>query len=230
MSGAVIAQVGNNVSKLVRFLETVAGRDKIVRLFQYSSKFLAWWLVNNNRLDSSKKFSSVESSASIARKVFRLLKSLGHLQTAKSSWEKEKDLVVKFTTVAQNLFLAAWLYYDHILLFNKIGLISRDTKPVSKKSNTFWLLAMIMAIVRAAYYIHDTQNTARNATKPETLESIRQRQTEYSLELVKNVIDLPIPLSGLSPRFASVFPSGLVGLCGTVSSFIGVHQVWGKIK
>ncbi|PRP83577.1 hypothetical protein PROFUN_09126 [Planoprotostelium fungivorum] len=230
MSSSQIVAAQDNLNRVVRFMDTTAGRDKIVRLLQYSSRFFGWWLVNNNRLDLAKKFSSIEAHASMARKVFRLFKSIAHLQTAAKTWMQETDTVVSLTTVIQNLSLAIWLYYDHVIWAHKLGLIQRDLAPLSRKSNTFWLIAMLCGIAKATYLIHITQQLAHTTTKADMVESLRKRQSEFSLELVRNLLDLPIPVTSLSPRLAAVFPTGLVGLCGTLSSLIGIHQVWSKIK
>jgi len=54
-------------NKLLRFLESNAGRDKIARTFQYIAKFLGWWLVVNGREDLAKRFMNLETSSSMGR-------------------------------------------------------------------------------------------------------------------------------------------------------------------
>jgi peroxin-11B len=68
------------VGKLIRYLDTHNGRDKICRLLQYGSRFLAWWLIVNSRPELSKRISNLEQSSSMARKIFRLAKSIAHIQ------------------------------------------------------------------------------------------------------------------------------------------------------
>jgi hypothetical protein len=91
-----VAQL-DSYTKLVRYLETHNGRDKICRLLQYGGRychclfcdwsvlffwwrFVAWSLVINNRADEAKKFQTLEETSSLSRKVFRLGKSLSLLQ------------------------------------------------------------------------------------------------------------------------------------------------------
>lgn len=57
--------------------------------------------------------------------------------------EKETDSVVKLTTVVQNICLAMWLYYDHIILGAKVGFLKMDVTNQSRRSNIFWLIAMV---------------------------------------------------------------------------------------
>jgi peroxin-11B len=76
------------VTRIIKYLEGHNGRDKIVRLFQYGSRFLGWWLVINNKGDLSKRVSNLEQSSSMARKVFRLAKSISHVQQLLTALEK----------------------------------------------------------------------------------------------------------------------------------------------
>jgi len=226
MSQALIAS--DNVNRLIKFLEGHAGRDKVVRLLQYASRFTGWWLINNNNAEWGKRFQSVESTSSLARKYFRLLKSISHLQTALRSYAQETDSIVKFTTVIQNLCLAMWLYYDHIILAAKVGIVKMDVSVQTRRSNTVWLLAMIAGIFKSLYLLQITQQLVKSTQKQETLESLRKRQTEYILEFFRNSFDVPIPLTNLNKAVSDAIPTGIVGICGTISSLIGVYQVWSK--
>lgn len=95
-----------------------------------------------------------------------------------------------------------------------------------------------LGIVKSVYLLQQTQqliaqqssSSAPAQQKAETIESLRRRQFEFFLELSRNIFDVPIPLTGLSQSVAAVIPTGVVGLCGTVSSIIGIQQVWSKTK
>jgi len=216
--------------KLLRFLETHNGRDKIVRLFQYGGRFLAWWMITTNRADQAKKFQTLEESSSLARKVFRLLKSLSYLQAMFKTYIEEPDQIVRFTTVVQNGSLAAWLFFDHIIWSAKIGLIKADVPAHARKANIFWLIAMICGIVKSLYLIQQTQQLIKSTQKADTIDSLKKAQGDYALELIRNLFDLTIPTSGLSKQVAATIPSGIVGLCGSITSIIGIYQVWSKTK
>jgi len=132
--------------------------------------------------------------------------------------------------VVQNLCLAGWLFFDHIIWGAKIGLFKADVPSHAKKANIFWLIAMVCGIVKSCYLIQQAQQLVNTTQKPETVESLRKAQADYGLELARNVFDLTIPTTGLSKRVAAVIPSGMVGLCGTITSLIGIYQVWSKTK
>jgi len=233
ISGSMAQALANQdfINKLVKYLDTHNGRDKICRFLQYGSKFLGWWVMLHNNTDLAKKFSSLETSSSMARKVFRLAKSIAFFQTALKSWYTENDVVVKLTTVVQNVSLGLWLVYDHIVWATKLGLIKSNIEEHSRKSNIFWFISMVTAILRNLYLLQQTQQLFASGThKQDTLESLRKRQSEYLLDLIRNFLDLPIPITALSKKASQIVPGGVVGLCGTVTSLIGVHQVWTKTK
>jgi len=217
-------------NKLLRFLESNAGRDKIARTLQFISKFLGWWLVVNGREDLAKRFTNLESSSSMARKLFRLGKSLSYFNNVATSYHEESDLVVKTTSCVGDAALGIWLLFDHVLWAGKLGIYTGDTTKQNRRAYQFWLLAMCMGILKNSYLLHQTQQSAKNTTKTESLNALRQRQFAYLLDLLRNVFDLLIPITSLSTRAAARIPSGVVGLSGTISSLIGFYQVWSKIK
>lgn len=52
---------------------TLDGRDKITKVFQYTARFLAWWLAGHPQ---AKRFEALKVSLTTSRKAFRLLRSL----------------------------------------------------------------------------------------------------------------------------------------------------------
>jgi len=213
--------------KVVRFLDNLNGRDKVARTIQYGAKLLAWWLMTGHKSEAAKRFLALETSSGMARKLFRLAKSLGLVQSAAKSYAEETDGVVRATTVVQQLSLAMWLLYDHLVWAGKVGVVNTDTAAHARKSNSFWLLAMLMGIVKSVYLLHQTQRLVAETSKANTLEALRKRQTEFVLELLRNSFDLPIPISALFPRLQ--ISSGFVGASGLFTSVIGLYQVWSKI-
>jgi hypothetical protein len=183
-------------------------------------------------MDSSKKFATLENASSMSRKLFRFAKSLAHFQSAAKTYSEESDVVVKATSVVQQLALALWLLYDHVIWAGKLNVIKTDRLPIySRRANIFWLVAMLMGILKSIYLLQQTQKiSASSATKADSLASLKKRQQEIFLELVRNIFDVPIPLTALSQKAGALIPSGIVGLFGTFTSFIGIYQAWTKIK
>jgi len=220
----------DTVNKSIKYLETHNGRDKIVRTIQYGSRFLSWYLSQHNAADSAKKLKVLEDSSSMSRKVFRLAKSLQHFQSAGKTFLAESDGVIKITTVVQQLALALWLLYDHVIWAGKLGLVKTDKMPTyARRANIFWLVAMLMGIVKSLYQLQQSQGKLLRASGTARAE-IKNKQFDDLLELVKNTLDVPIPLTALNQRVATLIPTGIVGLFGTLTSLIGVYQAWIKVK
>eukprot|EP01119_Soliformovum_irregulare_P005889 TRINITY_DN17631_c0_g1_i1.p1 TRINITY_DN17631_c0_g1~~TRINITY_DN17631_c0_g1_i1.p1 ORF type:complete len:229 (-),score=67.17 TRINITY_DN17631_c0_g1_i1:250-936(-) len=228
MSGkALISYQNETLLKVIKFLETHNGRDKLVRLMQYGSRFLAWFLLQSQP-ENAKKLSVLENHSSLARKVFRLFKSLSYIQNAFKTLNEQKDAVLVFTTVIQGIALAAWLLYDHLIWAGKLGLTKVDLKGPARRANIFWLIAMVMGIIKSAHLIQRSEKLLK-FNKNADVKALKKEQSEATLEMTRNILDLPIPLYGLSTTFQSQVPTGFVGLCGTITSLIGLKQVWNKL-
>jgi len=223
----------DTVTKVVKFLDTHNGRDKVVRTIQYGSRFLTWYLAKHSYSDASKKFVGLENASSMARKLFRLAKSIAHFQTALKTVSEENDVLVKITVVIQQLSLGLWLLYDHVIWAGKLNLIKSDRMPTyTRRANIFWLIAMLMGIVKSLYLAQQNQMaiSAQLSSKSDAVASLRKKHTEIMLEFFRNLFDVPIPLTALNQSVGALIPSGIVGLFGTGTSLIGIYQAWTKIK
>ena len=143
----------------------------------------------------------------------------------------EEDKVELITSVLQQLGLAIWLIYDNLMWAAKVGLIKNaDTNTWLKRSNQAWLMAMLSAVVKNAYLLFQSEQLIKSTSTRETVVKIRNKQFNDSLELIRNFVDIPLPLTQLSPSVAEHMNSGFVGACGTITSLIGIYQEWKKIK
>jgi len=213
------------VDKTNKFLNTHNGRDKLCRTLQFGSKFVSLELEKRGETDYSKRLLGLSNNTSTARKVFRLFKSLSFIQNAINSYFDERDTILKVTTVSQNFCFAIWLYYDHFIWAGKVGLLKSDLTVVTKRSNLFWLAGLILAIIKQTYLLNQTFQL-----KKENFQVLTSNQVELSLELIRNIFDVPIPLTGLNEKAAQKISPSIVALLATFSSLIGFYQAWIKIK
>ncbi len=63
---------------------TLDGRDKITKVFQYASRFLAWWFAGNGSKHMALRFAELYKSLSMSRKAFRLGRSLIEIEKLRS--------------------------------------------------------------------------------------------------------------------------------------------------
>jgi peroxin-11B len=85
MSKALVSD-SELLAKFIKFTELTNGRDKIARLLQYGSRFFAWYLQSSN-LETSKKLATMEAHCSLARKLFRLFRTIEFFQKAQKGLE-----------------------------------------------------------------------------------------------------------------------------------------------
>ncbi|XP_067946374.1 peroxisomal membrane protein 11B-like [Watersipora subatra] len=217
--------MSNFPKKAIAFGNTVSGRDKLCRLLQYSFRGLSDLL---DRLDSSeyavlvKKFKRLDAGISTARKLMRIGKSLEMLYAAKDAFYIE-NLVIQTCVALSRISSACFLFLDHIIWLRRVKAIKIDITPVSRLSNQFWLLSLVMNLIRNAHdwYRIQQYHTQKQATAkptdfvPETLPTI--------LDTAKNAFDILIPLNGL--QYAKV-PGVVQGATGALSSIIGILTIW----
>ena len=65
----------------VKLSLSLDGRDKITKVLQYSSRFLAWWLMGHRHAE---RFQNVKTSLTTSRKAFRLGRSIIELHRLRS--------------------------------------------------------------------------------------------------------------------------------------------------
>jgi len=121
--------------------------------------------------------------------------------------------------------------YIYRIWFIKAGLLKNtDAAPLLKRSNQAWLLAMIISILKNAYLLRKTETSAQRTSMPDVRTKIRAQQKTYAIDLIRTLLDIPIPLTQLSTTASGLMHSGFVGACGTISSLILLHQEWQKSK
>ncbi|KAK7489251.1 hypothetical protein BaRGS_00019503 [Batillaria attramentaria] len=243
---------GDLLGKIVKFNSQASGRDKLFRLVQYCSKFTWWYLykaqVAENSIDKLQKLSAALSTC---RKFLRFGKSVDFLHSALRSLHISDD-VLRWTITLSKINQAVFLVFDHIVLAGRIGLAQVDKDKWNRLSAQFWLVTLILGIVRDLYDITsiishelrirsaklsqrkhfdgeevDNNNRRRRADSIPTQRQVVWRSLADNqpvvLDLLKNLCDLVLPLEALGHVDAS---PGVQGLFGAVSSMIGVMTTW----
>lgn len=148
------------------------------------------------------------------------------------------DPVLKFTLTLGKIANSLFLFADHIVWLSRTGLMNNvDSNKWVKISNKYWLLNLIMNLVRDFYEIKkffsevNITDCLKNefAQKPFSLQmcliAIRRIfnmlliREDILVDTVKNFCDIWIPLSGLQK--VKLRPS-IVGLLGTISSLAAI--------
>jgi len=225
-----------SLDEIVRFTSRTAGRDKLYRTVQYASRFLAWYYINKRRVSGGERsvelFQNLESVMSLTRKGMRLGRFVDYIKSVLESFHiRNKRIGTLFGLIAvcQGLFM----FFDNLLLLNRFKIIHL-TNPQRLQQYLYqvWLLWLSLALTRDYYEIQASFAVGQhhNYQQKQERSLIRRANVFWAnkplvIDTVKNLCDLYIPLSNLNIVHAN---TGLQGLAGTISSILGLLQLWDK--
>ncbi|KAI9882791.1 MAG: hypothetical protein M1823_005454 [Watsoniomyces obsoletus] len=222
-----------SVAHYLRYVATTAGRDKLLRTIQYFSRFYAWYLLRTNALPSSiAPFEAIKKQFGLSRKLLRVGKNIEHVKAAASAANsKNMDPVLKYCAVGRQLGYAAYLTLDLATYLDAAGIRPFESaKRLQREAQKAWLVGLIFSAVAGTYSLWQLQEKEQRIDRKEgegvlEIKRLERERTATQIQLVSDICDLTIPSSALG---YVTLDDGIVGLAGTVSSFIGMWGVWKK--
>jgi hypothetical protein len=241
-----------SLDEVIRFTSRTTGRDKIYRTVQYASRLLAWYYIKKRRGGSIELFQNLESVMSVTRKgkipnrlfesiLFSFFKFKGmrlgrFVDYFKSVFEsfhirnKRIGTLLGIIAVCQGLFML----FDNLLLLNRFKIIHLTyPEHIQKYLYQVWLLWVSLALTRDYYEIQAAFAVGQHHHYQQKQDKSLLRRANVFwankplvIDTVKNLCDLYIPLSNLNVVRAN---TGLQGLAGTISSVLGLLQLWDKV-
>ncbi|QLL33113.1 hypothetical protein HG536_0E00230 [Torulaspora globosa] len=218
-----------SVSRLIRFLDSTAGREKVLRLLQYLSRFLAFQ-------QSSVLAKQLQAQFTVVRKILRFLKPLNHLQAASKFYDNKLsgDALVRACNVIKNLAYAGYLSFDQVNLLRMLRLVpvtGFTAKRVPLWSNWCWFVGLLTGLVMDARKIQLAQQriVALAEEKSEKYEEDKLLAKSYQergaavRRLLWDAIDTFIVLNNLNFLHNE---DGHVALAGVATSLFGLQDLW----
>ncbi|CAF3765281.1 unnamed protein product [Rotaria magnacalcarata] len=224
------------LDEVIRFTSRTAGRDKIYRTVQYASRFLAWYYIKKRRVVNGERlveiFQNLESVMSLTRKGMRLGRFVDYVKSVLESFHiRNKRIGTLFGLIAvcQGLFML----FDNLLLLHRFKIIYLNyPQRLQQYLNQVWLLWLSLALTRDYYEIQASfavgqhhQFQQKHDTSLIRRANIFWANKPLVIDTVKNLCDLYIPLSNMNIVHLH---SGLQGFAGTISSVLGLLQLWDK--
>lgn len=212
--------------KLTRFLDSTPKREKCFRLVVYLSRFLSYYLQRQGfSPDVVNIFKDLKHHITIIRKGMRFLKPLNHLQAAAQTFDnKLMDRVLQKTTVIKNLGYVGYLSLDSITWLKLMNILSAKRFPtISTWSSRFWLIALIAGVINSLR----TLKISNAKLEEKESEEINQKIYAAKRKLVWDFLDMFTCLNSLNYLH---FTEGDVGLAGTITSIMGLHDLWKSSK
>ncbi|XP_047536115.1 peroxisomal membrane protein 11B [Vanessa atalanta] len=209
------------------------GRDKLARLFQYTSR-LVWHQLESRNANkySVDRIKSLENALGSFRKVLRMGRCIDICYLALNTMNIE-DPFLRISLTVSKIAHALYLYADHVVWLTKSGFLKSDTDNWNRTANRFWLLSIIANLARDFYEIlHILELNRTMLLKPTNLLSGTMKQFDLQasvkhtytivschkdifIDTLKNSCDIFIPLTALG--FTKFSPSA-VGALGAISS------------
>ena len=151
------------------------------------------------------------------------------------------DAWLAFTLTVNRICQSIFLLTDHIIWLSRSGLVKDiDTPKWTQKSNKFWVVSLIMSLVRDVYEINrvissSTSYKSLSSCIASSVLSVRSPRDvshcftsffdflitykHLTVDTIKNAADLFIPLNGLG--YVKLSPR-VIGLLGMISSIAGL--------
>ncbi|KPP65343.1 peroxisomal membrane protein 11A-like [Scleropages formosus] len=229
----------------IKLVNQSQGRDRVFRATQYACALLRHLLRNHAaRREVLEKLRRVESNMSSGRKLFRLGNTVSSISAVKQTMHLS-DPMLQLCLTSTHLIRALYFVCDNILWAQSVGLLHSINKECwSRAASRCYLISLVLSLARDVYFF--AQVTAWAAQMMEHQKKPLQPKSKAGeaacypllgscipaliykglknnppliLDALKNICDLFIPLDTLGIYETS---PGMVGLCGLLSSFIGI--------
>lgn len=164
----------------------------------------------------------------------RVGKNVEHFKEAgRVAGAKSMDPVLRYCAVGRQLGYGVYLTLDsiHYLDAAKIYPMNKETSAkLLKTAQRAWLSGIIFNIVSGVYSLYHLSLRAKSANKLIGEGKVEEKRVEKEtyetkVQLLSDVCDFVIPASSLG---LVTVDEGIVGMAGSLSSFIGLRSVWKK--
>ncbi|XP_056427916.1 peroxisomal membrane protein 11A [Hyla sarda] len=235
------------MDSFVKFTNQSQGRDRLFRATQYACMLLSYVLENKaGREKVVMKLRRVESNMSSGRKLFRL-GNMAHAIEASRASIQLSDPILCYCLTAANLNRVLYFTCDTILWVRSVDLVSNiDKEKWRHRASQCYFYSLLLHLARDLYVIVYCMEKERNCkgkgANGENGPTLNSSSTWFKglknflfifclslknhppvlLDTIKNVCDLFSPLDHLG--FFKTNP-GFIGLCGLVSSVLGIMTI-----
>lgn len=170
------------------------------------------------------------------RKPLRFLKPLNHLQLISKSLDNHlADSIVKMSVLVKNAGYFGYLTLDSLVWFKLLGLISAKKFQKAKRyGDWMWLVGLCGGLANDLRKLNLSlqakkalsEETEKDEFKKEVKTNNAQLESAKKL-LIKDLLDAFIVLNNLDFLH---YPDGLIGAAGTITSFMGLQEIWSSVK
>lgn len=229
-----------HIALLALYLGKAETRDKICRAIQYGSKFVSG--------GEPGVAANVDKNTSLARKVFRLLKSVNEIQNLLSPAPKSTPLALVLLGRIKSALLGTFLALDQVVWLGRSGIYQNKerTDLISKLALHCWLTGCgVQSIIEVCemYRLSITcaklgkeirrakerKSITEQSKLKEQLVAALVKARERQLNFVKSSLDIFVA-AGLLQLAPKTITPRVTGALGFTTSLISCYQLLPKSK
>ncbi|KAH7277058.1 hypothetical protein KP509_39G032300 [Ceratopteris richardii] len=200
------------------FLNQAEARDKICRAIQYGSKFISAGEPGVAR--------DVDKSTSLARKVFRLMKSVNDLEALLTPASKSTPLPIALLSKTKSSFTATFFALDQIVWAGRTGIYKNKerTELISKISLYCFLGGCSTGAILEFIELFRVARKKQSAQESSEREELEKQLERRLLLWIKSSLDIFVAIGLLQLAPKKITPR-ITGGLGFVTSLISCYQL-----
>jgi peroxin-11B len=146
------------------------GRDKLLRILQYFSRFYAWYLYRTNSLPAAiAPFDAMKTQFGLTRKIMRVGKFVEHFKAAAELYDASAkiranggDQVLQYLQITRQLGYGGYLLLDMMTVLDAAGIYkSMRAKELQRQAYKAWLVGLLASAVAGAYSNYQLMQRAK---------------------------------------------------------------------
>jgi len=229
---------------LVAIFNLSDGRDKLLKVAQYSIKIIIWGLSFKKipeNLDTA--FNSLQKVLSDSRRVFRIGNWITAWNDVYRGISYEKHLFLEITSFLSMIGVLITSCCDDVSWFLKsVGSTSSHREKVSQVGDIAWTFSLVLDLIPQTKDLFESylkekqlkmvrhQNGevyfAQSSVNKNQLHAIYKERWMLYLNEIKSLADLPI---AVTYGFNLKTNPGIIAISGFISALLGLYKIWFKL-
>ncbi|KAH7294456.1 hypothetical protein KP509_27G001700 [Ceratopteris richardii] len=218
MATGTLSATRAELALIKAFLNQAEVRDKICRSIQYGSKFISAGEPGVAR--------EVDRTTSLARKVFRLLKSVNELEALLAPSAKSTPLPLVLLARSKSCLMATFFALDQIVWAGRTGIYkNKERTELIAKISLYCFLggSATNSLCELGHMIHIARKR-QHAMGLIERKALQKQMDEKLLGWVKSSVDIIVAI-GLLQLAPKKVTARVTGICGFITSLISLYQL-----
>lgn len=224
------------MDEICSMLDTYKGRDKVIRTFCYTSRLIAGLTSNK---DLERKLMSVSKHLSATRTTLRLMDDIPAIKSTLQYGlgKEENNFFMATLGVTTNTIDLTYIVIEKLGWLAEYGLISGvDQTKCGTLTSACWLASVYLTLIRTTKSLLQTRKIIEELkiqNEPQTnvfLQKLQAKERFQIITCIRLSLDIVHAVSTLPKGFlwSSSLKTWQVGVVGTLSSVLGLYQIFAK--